>query len=123
MLTTYNKFYFYLSQKPYFLQVLIFFFLSFLVVIPTIPFQFLAVEIAGNEHAGPEGTDNLFSVLIVAPIVETLIFQHLAFNILGRVIKGRNSDLLIIVISSTLFALVHAIASSILFSHFQKEYF
>jgi len=102
----YLKFYNFLLRKSYFSQIIIFYLLTFLVAIISLPLQLLAVQVAGNESAGPKG-HNLLVATLIMPIIETLVFQHWVFKLLEKTGLKKNKYLWIIIISSVLFGISH----------------
>jgi hypothetical protein len=106
MRRAYQTFNGFLLARSYLFQVAIFYLSSFLFAIVSLPLLFLADEIAKDKHSGPNPT-HIFTALIVAPVVETLIFQLLIFKIFERAELGEKKYLWIILISSFLFGLSH----------------
>ncbi len=84
--------------------ILVMVILSYLI---TRPFILLLPEIQSNPSQNEPIYLQILSVLIIAPIVETLIFQVFLFWILRCIPWIREHDLLIILIAALMFGLYH----------------
>lgn len=97
----------FIEQRPYLLQVVIFFLLIFLTEMVFQPLIYLADYLSPATDKGPS-KDKVFIAVIAGPLLETLIFQYGVFKIFEK-LKWTSPDkyLWIITISACLFGLSH----------------
>ncbi len=98
----------FVSNKPYPLQVFLFYCLSLGVIIfmlPVIPF--IPDDIGGPDIKINRPGD-IVKVVALAPIIETFIFQYLVFRVLRMIRLFENNPLLIVGISAIGFGLNHS---------------
>lgn len=87
--------------------------LTFLVIIPFLPLFYLYENYIG-EMGGPVDLETgtlLFKVIhgsILAPIIETLIFQYAVIEILNAVKILKEKNIAIVIISAVLFGISHS---------------
>lgn len=101
MIKTIHKFFWDLRPVSFILVMSI---LTFLV---TIPFTLLLPELQSHPSNNESIYLQILSVIIIAPLLETLIFQVFLFWILRFIPWIRKYDILIILISSVIFGLNH----------------
>lgn len=105
-----------LKREPYWLQIVIFFCLSISINIVTAPFILMINHIAQDGDARPNA--NAFTALILAPILETLVFQHLTYKLFQVFSATRGKYLIYILLSSLLFGSLHSYSLSYMASAF-----
>ena len=101
----------FLNTKSYPVQLLLFLLAGYAIIILLIPIVAI-LEMSGAvqqliEPPSPANLKELPLAVIIAPIIETLIFQHLAFMIFRKCIHIRNKYFWAIIVSSVLFGLMH----------------
>ncbi len=101
----------FLNTKSYPVQLLLFLLAGYATNILLIPIAAI-LEMSGAvqqliEPPSPANLEELPLAVIIAPIIETLIFQHLAFMIFRKWIHIRNKYFWAIIVSSVLFGLMH----------------
>ena len=101
----------YQLYKPYPTQLLIFLLAGYATIILLIPIA-AVLEMSGAvqqmiEPPNPADLEELPLAVIIAPIIETLVFQHLIFLIFRKWIPIKNKYFWAILISSVLFGLMH----------------
>ncbi|MBW8333661.1 MAG: CPBP family intramembrane metalloprotease [Prolixibacteraceae bacterium] len=95
-----------LKRKPYWIQMCIFFVSSFLIVLSVIPFIALSFVLEGESTEGPDSS-SWFLIIILVPILETFIHQHLPFKLMQNWSWAKNKYGLYILVSAIVFGLVH----------------
>ena len=95
-----------LKRKPYWIQMGIFYLSCFLIVFSVLPFILLTEVLVGESTEGPD-LSSWFLVIILAPILETLINQHLPFKLMQKWSWTRNKYGLYIIVSALVFGLSH----------------
>lgn len=93
-----------LKTWPYAVQLAAFFVLSYIWMMPILPFLLFLEHVGLDTTAGPKNI-TFFSVVIVAPLIETLIFQLLVFKLLSFL--GIRRPVAVIFLSAALFGLGH----------------
>ncbi len=101
----------FLSTKSYPVQLLLFLLAGYATMIALIPIA-AVLEMSGAvqqliEPPNPSNLEELPLAVIIAPIIETLIFQHLVFLIFRKWIHIKNKYGWAILVSSILFGLGH----------------
>lgn len=101
----------FLSARNYPTQLLIFLLAGYATIILLIPIA-AVLEMYGFvqqmiEPPNPANLEELPLAVIIAPIIETLIFQHLVFLIFRKWIPIKNKYFWAIIVSSVLFGLMH----------------
>lgn len=101
----------FLSSKSYPVQLLIFLLTGYATIMLLIPIA-AVLEMSGAvqqlmEPSNPADLEELPLAVIIAPIIETLIFQHLVFWVFRKWIHVKNKYFWAIIISSVLFGLMH----------------
>lgn len=97
---------FFLKKKPYWLQITLFFLLSILIVLGTIPFIIAIDKVLGENISVPKA-NSWFVLGIIAPVFETFINQYLPFKLFQNYDKLKNKYGLYILTSSIVFGLMH----------------
>jgi membrane protease YdiL (CAAX protease family) len=95
-----------LKRKPYYIQIGIFFLSSFLIVICVLPFIALTDIVAGENTEGPDVSLWMLAI-IFAPMLETLLNQHLPFKLMQKWSWTKNKYGLYIVFSAIIFGICH----------------
>ena len=95
-----------LKRKPYWVQMSIFYFSSFLIVISVLPFIIMTDIMVGENTEGPD-LSSWFIIIILVPILETFINQHLPFRLMQKWSWTKNKYGLYILISAIAFGLIH----------------
>ncbi len=95
-----------LKRKPFLIQILILFSLSFVFVVSVLPFIFLTELSIGENNTKPEFKD-LVTVAIIVPILETLIHQYLPFKLMQMWSLTKSKYGLYILLSAIIFGLWH----------------
>ena len=86
-----------LCRAPYLVQLLCFFLLSYLTVVIYIPVALVALLIGADAELSANAPKvDFFSMVIVAPLLETLIYQFAVFKLFGW-LTPRNKYLPLIV--------------------------
>ncbi len=98
---------FFFYRKNYFVQLLLFYIVSWCMTLFFFPLMYLSTNILGSAESGPN-MKNWFVVIIVAPIIETFINQFGVFKILNKIKIIRDKQGLIIFISAFIFGITHA---------------
>ena len=93
-------------HRHYVMQVILFYLLTYLFPLVSLPFQLVAQQLEGISSAGPKGTD-FFKMVILGPIIETLIFQFFIFKLFQLIKSGGNKYLVYIGSSALAFGLSH----------------
>ena len=101
----------FLSARNYPTQLLIFLLAGYATIILLIPIA-AVLEMAGAvqqliEQPNPADLEELPLAIIIAPIIETLVFQHLIFQVFRKWIPIKNKYFWAIIVSSVLFGLMH----------------
>lgn len=96
-----------LKRKPYWIQMCIFYLSCFLIALIVSPFIILADLTVGESTEGPE-LSSFFLVVILVPILETLVNQHLPFKLMQRWSWTKNKYGLYILVSAIVFGLFHS---------------
>lgn len=101
----------FLSARNYPTQLLIFLLAGYATIILLIPIA-AVLEIYGFvqqmiEPPNPANFEELPLAIIIAPIIETLVFQHLIFQVFRKWIPIKNKYFWAIIVSSVLFGLMH----------------
>lgn len=94
----------FINKLPYAGQISLFCLASFIVVIFSTPLELLDRKTTETAYNGPT---NFFSVVVLAPLFETFLFQYMVFVLLSKMKIIGNSSFLIIIISSLLFGISH----------------
>ena len=94
-----------LKRKPYWFQIVTFYFSSFLIVLCVMPLLFLA-DIPSESTNGPN-VSSWILIIVLAPIVETLLNQYLPFLLIQKWSLTRNKYGLYIFTSAIVFGLCH----------------
>lgn len=97
----------FISNKPYPLQVLLFYCLSLgitIFMLPVVPF--ISDNIGGLDIKIDRPGD-IVKVVVLAPVIETFIFQYLVFRVLRMIRFFKNNPVLIVGISAVVFGLSH----------------
>jgi len=101
----------YLLRKPYALQLLLFLLAGYATIIILTPFALIVDALTNiqefNEAPDPSDLEQILPVVIIAPILETLLCQHLIFLIFRKWIHIKNKYDWAIIVSSILFGLGH----------------
>jgi len=94
-----------LKRKPYWAQIVTFYFSSFLVVLCVLPLLFLA----DNQSEGENGPDisSWILVIVLAPILETLLSQYFPFWLMQKWSLTKNKYGFYIFSSAIVFGLAH----------------
>ena len=95
-----------LKRKPYWVQMSIFYLSTLLIVISVLPFIALTNKLIGENTEGPD-LSSWFSIIILIPLIETFIFQHLSFKLMQKWSFTKNKYGLYISVSAILFGLSH----------------
>ena len=95
-----------LKRKPFWLQIMILFLLSYAIVLSAIPLLLLTELIDKGNENGPNGLP-IFIVVILAPLLETLLNQHLPFKLFQALNWTKNKYGLYVVVSAIIFGLCH----------------
>lgn len=95
-----------LKRMPYWAQMSIFFVSSFLIVLSVIPFIALTFVLEGESTEGPD-LSSWFFLIILIPILETFIHQHLPFKLMQSWSWAKNKYGLYIIVSAIVFGLIH----------------
>ena len=95
-----------LKRKPYWVQMMLFYFSSFLIVCCVIPVILIIDMHKGMNTNGPDLTSWIL-VLILAPIFETFLNQYLPFKLLQKWTWSKNKYGLYIITSAIIFGLMH----------------
>jgi len=105
-----RKFFWRLNRKiktgPFPLQVAKLSLLTYLVPIAFLPILFFVDQATGGSSAGPDKSRWL-TAIIIAPVVETFLFQYLPFKLMQNLKHLKRSFVLYIIASSILFGLEH----------------
>lgn len=101
----------FLTARTYPVQLLIFLLAGYATIIALIPVA-AVMEAFGHveqlkEAPNPADLEQLPLYIIVAPIIETLLFQHIVFLIFRKWIPIKNKYFWAILVSSLLFSLGH----------------
>jgi hypothetical protein len=96
-----------LKRKPYWGQISLFFVLTFLIALSVVPFIVLTDVLVGENTEGPD-VSSFFIIVILAPILETLLHQHLPFKLMQSWSWTKNKYGFYIIVSAILFGLIHA---------------
>jgi len=94
-----------LKRKPYWVQIITFYFSSFLIVLCVLPLLFLADNLSESGN-GPDVNSWILGI-VLAPILETLLNQHLPFWLIQKWSLTRNKYRLYIFTSAIVFGLCH----------------
>jgi Type II CAAX prenyl endopeptidase Rce1-like len=97
----FNRF---MLRRHYIVQVVLFYLLTWLMTILSIPVRMLAGEVSGDSHI-PH--DSIFGAVILAPLVETFINQYLVFKIFQRAKSLKNRYLWYMCVSAVFFGSLH----------------
>lgn len=100
-----------LKRKPFWLQIAIFFFLSIFISILTAPFIWITDNYLKDGDAGP-GTESFITILVIAPILETYLFQHMTYKLFQSISATRYNYLFYIILSSLIFGSLHTYSVS-----------
>ena len=95
-----------LKRIPYWAQMSIFFVSTFLIALCVVPFILLTDVLVGENNEGPDLSSWLF-IIILIPILETFINQHLPFKLMQKWNWTKNRYGLYILLSAILFGLIH----------------
>jgi membrane protease YdiL (CAAX protease family) len=95
----------FMLRKSYGVQVLIFFALAYAVSIAISPLTYLIEKFEGVNTARHRDL-NLIAAALLAPLLETLIFQYLLYKVIYR-IKSKNKAVLYLHVSAILFGVSH----------------
>lgn len=98
-----NKF---ILKSSFAFQIFKLYLLSFIVPLAFTPLFYVIVKVFGESKAGPNKS-HWFLAIVIAPIVETLIFQYGVFKILQASKFTRDKYGIYIFISALLFGFVH----------------
>jgi len=99
-----------LKRKPYWAQIILFYFSSFLIVICFIPLLLLA-ELQSESTEGPD-INSWIIIILIAPFLETLVFQYFPFWFMQKWIWLKTKKGLYIIVSAMLFGLSHTYSLS-----------
>ena len=113
-----NKFF---LKKKYPVQLLLLWLLNFAVLIPIfLPVVFVLNEVVGENEAGPDIHDSSlwFRTIVIAPVLETLIYQHLIFWLYKNIVKTSKYYACAILISAILFGIAHTYSLQYIFFAF-----
>ena len=94
-----------IKRKPYWIQIVTFYFSSFLIILFVLPLLFLVDNPSENTN-GPD-LSSWIIVVALAPIVETLLIQYLPFWLIQKWSLTRNKYGLYIFTSAIVFGLCH----------------
>ncbi|HEY1025564.1 MAG TPA: CPBP family intramembrane glutamic endopeptidase [Sphingobacteriaceae bacterium] len=97
---------FFFCRKKYHMQILYFYILTWIMTLLFFPLMYITRNVFGNEDGGP-GVTNWFIIIVVAPILETFIFQRGVFKISTSLKPVKGKQALIILLSAFIFGLVH----------------
>jgi len=97
---------FFLKKRPYWLQIIIFFFLSLLIALGAIPFRIIIDKVLGENISAPK-TNSWFVLGIIAPLFETFINQYVPFKLFQNYDWLKNKYGLYILSSALVFGLMH----------------
>jgi uncharacterized protein len=100
-----------LKRKPYWLQIVIFFFLSIALNILIIPILWATHQIVQDEGLVRINASH-FRALIIAPVLETFLYQHLIYKLSHAFSATRGKQVVYILFSSLLFGSVHPYSAS-----------
>jgi hypothetical protein len=95
-----------LKRKPYWLQISILFFFSYLIVISVFPFLFLTELADTGNTSGPDITIWV-SVIVFAPLFETFLNQYLPYKLMQKWSFTKTKSGLYILLSAFIFGLCH----------------
>lgn len=94
-----------LKRKPFWLQIVTFYFSSFLIVICVLPLLFLADKQSESTN-GPD-MSSWFLIIVLVPILETLMNQYFPFWLMQRWTLTKNKYGFYIFTSAIVFGLAH----------------
>lgn len=95
-----------LKRKSYFAQIVLFFAASLISYLFVLPFIFMIDQLIGENSNGPD-LDWWVVVIILGPILETYLFQHLPFKLLQKWNLTKRKYGIYIVITTIVFSLLH----------------
>lgn len=99
-----------LKRKNYWFQIAIFFLVSLLTTLITAPLMWLTDQIVQDEDIRPDLSS--YTVLVLAPILETYLFQHLPFKMMQSFSITRGKHGLYILFTSVIFGCLHTYSVS-----------
>jgi len=94
-----------LKRKPFWLQIVTFYFSSFLIVICVLPLLFLADKQSESTN-GPD-MSSWFLIIVLVPILETLMNQYFPFWLMQKWTLTKNKYGFYIFTSAIVFGLAH----------------
>jgi uncharacterized protein len=94
------------AKRSYLTQVFVFIILSFAITFPFAPLLYMGENLILQDFT-ILGKNAWFSIIILGPIVETLIYQHGIFRIINAIPQTRKKHVLYILISASVFGLMH----------------
>lgn len=97
-------------DKSFAWQVFIFFLLSYVILLPLVPFMLNAEKNGGRDLSVLFSTDKNFFILFViflTPLIETFIFQWLIYEQLNAFVFFNKRKYLVILLSGIIFGLTH----------------
>ena len=95
-----------LKRKPYWVQMCIFCISCYLIAFSMAPFIVATDRLIGENTERPE-VSSWFLLIILAPIFETFINQHLPFKLMQKWSWSKNKYGLYILVSAIVFGLLH----------------
>ena len=106
------------KRRSYPFQTFIFVLVSHSTVILALPFYLFSENIPLRSISEGPKTTSLLLLVIIAPIWETLVYQHVIFKLLQLWSVTKKKYLLYIIISSAVFGLAHNYSTRYVFSAF-----
>lgn len=101
------------------MQVLLFLLSSYIVLVFFIPVLVVMYATGINTEGGPDGSlDKAIEFMVIAPIVETLVYQYLIIRLFMYFAKSRKYYPCAILISAIAFGLVHTYNPAYIFFAF-----
>jgi membrane protease YdiL (CAAX protease family) len=93
-------------KGPFAYQLFKLYLLSLIVPLAFFPLFYLVEKVFGENNAGPD-LSKWFLAIVIAPVVETLLFQHSIFKLLQKNEYTRGKAAVYIIFSALLFGLSH----------------
>ncbi|MBW7914379.1 MAG: CPBP family intramembrane metalloprotease [Taibaiella sp.] len=114
-----NKLNRFFLKRSYPMQVLLFLLSSYVALVFFIPILLVMLATGINTEGGPEvSTDKVIELMVIAPILETLVYQYLIIRLFMYFAKSRKYYPCAILISAIAFGLGHTYNPAYIFFAF-----